>query len=683
MPTGQRDRVQLWTRVGLAAFVEGAKAVPGVGSLLAAAVAGAGEYLKETTSASELPEQARGAVRQLAQDYRELIESELRSRPGDNSLELALVATLDILSAKGLSANELAGKADLDADLAARLTLQQEQVKKTLESLYDTQAQELTEKLVGEYYYILLRNKNALSYLGLDALRTILARQSDFETKLERQLVSILVNQGKLLNFERVKAWRKASWPVRPYPVGWTLHPYILKPEYCLIPYKGKKQTQMRDETVAWAQKLGRGVTPLLGMRLYIGPGGAGKTRLLIEVGKILHNLGWAVYFLGKDATPEDVPYFLEVTGPTLLILDYVTERETLVQGLLLEMARRRDSCIAPCALILLDRTTPPWFKELDNTIDDQTYVGLPELLELPTIEKQPQDIPSIDEEEERQQLFNAAIDEFAQRVQNHAAIGITSPPDLPVRPLFVLLLALLAVTGEDVAHLDDENKILAATWNRERQMWREKLEHANLSRPLLGDAVDFIQDMHVLRTLGLMVDRRSGLSAYLRMYFDEDDLQGNAALIIERALCPKPFCALDAIAPDPLADWVTYRFCIDHELVLDLLKNVFPPAKSVARAALVFHRLLAKFTDLHIEEELIVTELCKWADRRLTPDEVPSLFAALAAWMPSADMPTDKQNSLIRSMDVFMSSVSESVSEIQTIDLNTLSISGPTGAQG
>ena len=201
MPTGQQDRIQLWTRVGLAALVEGAKAVPGVGSLIAAAIGGAGEYLKETTSAPELSKQARDAVRQLAHEYRELLAHEFLRHRDDNTLELALMATLEILSTQALSANDLVRKAALDADRAAELTLQREQVKKTLNSLYDTNAQELTEWLVREYYRILLSHKEAFDAVGVVALRAILTRLPDpnFYAQIRSQLATVIANQEKVL----------------------------------------------------------------------------------------------------------------------------------------------------------------------------------------------------------------------------------------------------------------------------------------------------------------------------------------------------------------------------------------------------------------------------------------------------------------------------------------------------
>ena len=293
MPPTSPDRIVLLKKAGIAALVDGIKAVPGVGSLVVAGVVGTGVYLEGAIVAPELPEQARDALQQLAEDYRLLLAREARNHPDDNTLELALVATLDILSTLGLSAEALVEEAGLDADKAAQLTLQRAEQK--VEALLDSKAQDLTRRLVADYYRILLGHKEALDMVGVAALQTILARLPDFEAKLQPQLSAILANQERLLNWERVKVWRKAHWPVRPYPAESTLHPYILKPEYRLAPYTGAAQMQMRDELVAWAQNLGRDDAPRLGMRLYTGPGGAGKTRLLIEAGEKLRQDGWAV----------------------------------------------------------------------------------------------------------------------------------------------------------------------------------------------------------------------------------------------------------------------------------------------------------------------------------------------------------------------------------------------------
>ncbi len=340
---------------------------------------------------------------------------------------------------------------------------------------------------MGDYYRLLLSHKEALNLVGVDALQTILARLPDFASELQPQLAAILANQEKLLNLKRVKAWRQARWPVRPYS-GQALRPFLLKPEYRLVPYLGEAQVQMRDELVAWAQGLGRDGVPRLGMRLYTGPGGAGKTRLLIEAGEDLRRTGWAVYFLGESVTPADAGYFSETPCPTVLILDYVTDRQGMVEALLKQMARQRQHRAAPLALILLERTAPRWFEALAVSIHDPEYVGLPELLALPTMQKQALAIPPLSTEAERRELFAQAVASFAKIIRTDGPDPGALPSDLPQRPLFVLLLALLAATGGDMAHLRDENEILAATWRRERGLWRQKLQHAGLPAPLLAD---------------------------------------------------------------------------------------------------------------------------------------------------------------------------------------------------
>ncbi len=135
MPTNERERIGLLKKAGLVALVEGVKAIPGVGSLVVAGVAGTGAFLQETIAAPELPEQAHDALQQLVEDYRQMLAAEAEKHPDDNTLEVALVATLEILTTQGLSAEELVAEAGLDTTQAARLTLQR--AEKALTSLYD------------------------------------------------------------------------------------------------------------------------------------------------------------------------------------------------------------------------------------------------------------------------------------------------------------------------------------------------------------------------------------------------------------------------------------------------------------------------------------------------------------------------------------------------------------------
>ena len=98
----------------------------------------------------------------------------------------------------------------------------------------------------------------------------------------------------------RAKAWNALTppeAPAAPAPPGTPFQFYELKAAYCFVPFKGRKHHTLRDNLVQWAQSLdarpGR-----TGLRWLYGPGGAGKTRLLVEVARTLQEAGWQVGFL-------------------------------------------------------------------------------------------------------------------------------------------------------------------------------------------------------------------------------------------------------------------------------------------------------------------------------------------------------------------------------------------------
>ena len=137
----QQDRMQALRQAGLATFVEVVKAIPVVGDFVAAGVAGVSTYLDEIEKSRDLPEHASIALRQLAADYERLLEDESKDHAQDNTLALALPATLQILIRHGLSAAELVDEAALDASQAAQLTLKRAQDE--IVALFDTDAREL------------------------------------------------------------------------------------------------------------------------------------------------------------------------------------------------------------------------------------------------------------------------------------------------------------------------------------------------------------------------------------------------------------------------------------------------------------------------------------------------------------------------------------------------------------
>ena len=75
----------------------------------------------------------------------------------------------------------------------------------------------------------------------------------------------------------------------------------LLQAEYAAVPFQDS--TGSKEECLSWCLDAGRQVAG----RLYYGPGGIGKTRLLIEVAAALRPQGWTAGFLNRDDCDEEV----------------------------------------------------------------------------------------------------------------------------------------------------------------------------------------------------------------------------------------------------------------------------------------------------------------------------------------------------------------------------------------
>jgi tetratricopeptide (TPR) repeat protein len=406
------------------------------------------------------------------------------------------------------------------------------------------------------------------SQVGVPALRALLERTASLEQQMCR-----------LLEAERTRAWRNVRWPVRDYdPALGRSSPLMLRAEYRLVPYGGERHEQTRDELLAWARGLAeREQGCRLGLRLYVGPGGAGKTRLLIEAGEALRATGWIVGFLADAAvTRENAVHFLDTNQATLLILDYAGARSPEVEALLAAMARGRHRR-EPFALVLLDRAEPSWFLDMVHSSADPGYTRRPELLALETIERAPLPLPTL-ADVGRAALFRDAVRSFQQMATSEEARELPTPNPLPERPLFVLLLALLSLAGERLENSADEEEILRRTWGRERELWRRRLRAQSLPGVYLQDALNAVEEVHVLLTLGRPFARRKDVLAYLSEHFPLPlDAQGQTAIAM--ALCPAESCSLLPIEPDPLADYAVER---QLSRTPELLPRAFPSRAGV-----------------------------------------------------------------------------------------------------
>jgi tetratricopeptide (TPR) repeat protein len=417
--------------------------------------------------------------------------------------------------------------------------------------------------------------------LYLDCLRRRLLADPEFRP-IVLALSALRVEKDLERLLERVDALYQAlnrliglpedlvAWPVETLDAAAVreLRADLLLPRYRLVPYTGKAFQQTLEDLLAWARGL-KEAQPPVGLRIYIGPGGAGKTRLLIEAGEALRREGWWTGFLRAGRLNSDNAMNARLltadARPTLLIADYIANRPDEARTLLREAARACRERTAPLALVLLERAFPEWLRKDLQDYTDPEYVGWPAFLGLPTVEKAPRALPALDPED-RRALFWEARARFAALLQ---ADGRSLPDydELPESPLHVLLLALLTAAGERVDRPADPERVLECAWSRERAAWERHLDGLLKGqwKPWLDYALEIVEDLSVLATLGRPFPSKKAVADFLEAHSDSfEPIHGVAWRELANFL-PKLFPraekgVIPPIVPDPLADFVLMR---------------------------------------------------------------------------------------------------------------------------
>ena len=163
---------------------------------------------------------------------------------------------------------------------------------------------------------------------------------------------------------DRPQAEAAAARPARDRPTE------LLQAKYAVVPYADV--TGMAAELEAWCTELPR---PTAG-RLIHGPGGLGKTRLLIHVAAQLREQGWMAGFLDRPDDPDEATrkqrwQALEQLvdhgddAGLLLVLDYAEARQDELVRLARRLAERPEAATRPIRLVLLARSAGEWWERL------------------------------------------------------------------------------------------------------------------------------------------------------------------------------------------------------------------------------------------------------------------------------------------------------------------------------
>src|SRR5215470_2194585 len=179
----------------------------------------------------------------------------------------------------------------------------------------------------------------------------------------------------------------------------------LLRPEAQVVPFWPRPEL---GELLGWCKAPGQ-VT----VRLVTGEGGAGKTRLAIELARVLEAEGWQALWVPPGKEAEAVGAARRIARPTVLLVDYAETRAGIL-GLLAEAEDEGGDLSGPdLRVVLLARSAGEWWRKLIN----QTGYRLGEMLlaEAP-IRLGPVTQGAVGA------VFDAAVTEFA------AALGVSGP---------------------------------------------------------------------------------------------------------------------------------------------------------------------------------------------------------------------------------------------------------------
>ena len=135
-----------------------------------------------------------------------------------------------------------------------------------------------------------------------------------------------------------------------------------LRPEEAVVPFRARPEL---DELLTWCVSDGHAA-----VRLVTGDGGAGKTRLALQLGEELAASGWQPLWVPRDAEHDAVGAVHTMGQPSVLMVDYAETRSELAD-LLDQVAADQDG--PDLRVVLLARSAGEWWQQLLPKVEEQT----------------------------------------------------------------------------------------------------------------------------------------------------------------------------------------------------------------------------------------------------------------------------------------------------------------------
>ncbi|MEV7506424.1 hypothetical protein AB0O57_00525, partial [Streptomyces sp. NPDC091201] len=334
----------------------------------------------------------------------------------------------------------------------------------------------------------------------------------------------------------------------------------VLKAEHAVVPFQARDELTVLTHfcrTVAAGQHTGIAVIH--------GVGGAGKTRLALELAeRMATREGWYTGYLREGSEGRD--WLGAVASPTLIVLDYAEARAADAQDLLSILKRRIERGAAPAVVVMTARSAAgQWLTTLRKAWQRDGH---------PCRELSSLELPS--EHPDGSAIFRRAVEAFREK------------------PDFVDLSAAERATPEEWTTLDYILLAFLAARSPGRlpetrtQLYEEVLEHehgywAQTYRRVTGSTGDAPMDVLnravACLTLRAPITRAESIATLRVVEELTEDAQWREAIRATLTACLQPGPGEPLVLrPDPIADQLTlHELGADPELLNRALDGLSP----------------------------------------------------------------------------------------------------------
>jgi hypothetical protein len=309
--------------------------------------------------------------------------------------------------------------------------------------------------LLRAYYGALLADEESIKTLEAEFRASVLAGIEQLSQKISNQpaenaKTSIAAAAAALVSIP-VQRWRAQL-----SPPGALLRADI----------EGGVPFHNRDSELADIESW-RDLPNRVGLRLYVGPGGLGKTRLMIQACWGARCAGWQAGFVSNRGRLAPAAVWDAITRArpnSMLVLDYAETRSTE----LVELARASIDASAQhrIRLILVARHAGDWWRELKATTGATSDLLYSSATSDPIRLR-----PVVSKVEERAKAYALALKTFGERLS--APVAGAEQIDFAA-PYFdrILLLHMQALASVEGVTITGDRGLLDYVLSRERRFW-------------------------------------------------------------------------------------------------------------------------------------------------------------------------------------------------------------------